>query len=565
MKMNVRRHVNFQEGICMSFFDIKKMRKKEQKMKKRLTKLISLLALVTLTITGCGSGDSGTAKEETEDGIKAYVGTSIFEGSLDPVKGAMSFGYPFINNALIRVDSESKYIGDLAKDWKISEDALTYTFYLNDGIKFSDGSDFDAEDVVFTYETVRDNQANNENVDLTRLDTVKAIDDMTVEFHLKEAYSPFLDTTALLQIVPSDAYDKEKFDTQPIGTGAYKVSQYDADQQIILEANENYWKEKPEIEKVTLVNMDSDAAFAAAQSGELDIVMVGANYADEKIDGMTVQKFETMDVRNISLPVRPESTVENSKGESVIVGNNVTSDIAVRKALSIGIDRQKIIDNAFNGIGVPAVNFTDNLLWANTNYYEDNQADEAKKILDEAGWVPGEDGIRVKDGQKCTFDVYASAGDEERYNLAVALAENAKDLGIDIQAKTATWDEIETLQNTAGVVWGWGQYSPTVLESLFKSDKFLSGAFDNVVGYNNPSVDEKINQAFSASNQEEAPTIWKDVQEEANAEYPYLYLVNIQHCYFISDDLDVSVDTQIPHPHGHGSPIICNMSDWKMK
>ena len=79
-------------------------------------------------------------------------------------------------------------------------------YFPFEDIKFSDGSDFDAEDVVFTYETVQKNQADNEYVDLTRLASVKEIDKNTVEFKLKEAYSPFLDTTALLQIVPSDAY-----------------------------------------------------------------------------------------------------------------------------------------------------------------------------------------------------------------------------------------------------------------------------------------------------------------------------------------------------------------------
>ena len=73
-----------------------------------------------------------------------------------------------------------------------------------------------------------------------------------------------------------------------------------------------------------------------------------------------------------------------------------------------------------------------------------------------------------------------------------ALAENAKNLGIDIQVKTATWDEVTTLQNTAGIVWGWGQYSPTVLYSLFKSDLFLTGGYDNVVGYKNDVVDQKL-------------------------------------------------------------------------
>lgn len=510
-------------------------------------------------------GAAATHAEEADNGVTAFVGNTIFDGSLDPIKGAMSYGYPFINNALLKVNPDSAYVGDLAEDWTISEDALTYTFRLQDGVKFSDGSDFTAEDVVFTYETVMENPAINENVDLTRLESVTAVDDSTVEFRLKEAYSPFFDTVAMLQIVPSDAYDSELFDTMPVGTGAYKVVQYDTNQQIILEANENYFGGEPDVKKVTILYMDSDAAFAAAQSGQLDIVMVGTRYADEELEGMTLTRFETMDVRNINLPVLPEQTRENAAGEEVTVGNNVTCDKAVREALSIGIDRQSIINNAFNGIGKPAVNFTDNLIWASTESYEDGRREEAEKLLEDAGWADSDgDGIREKDGQDCIFDVYAPGGDEDRYQLAVALAEDAAELGIKIEAKTATWDEIVNLQNCAGIVWGWGQYSPTVLNSLFNSELFLDGGYDNASGFENEEVDAKIAEAVSANTQEAAIRAWKEVQKLADAEYPNLYLVNIEHCYFISDALDISMDTQVPHPHGHGSPIICNMADWKL-
>lgn len=535
-------------------------------MKKKIVSILCVAAMLTAAIAGCGeSKTTENNADKGENGIKAYIGTAVFESSLDPVKGAMPYGYPFTNNALLKVGSDSEYVGDLAKNWELSEDALTYTFYLNEGIKFSDGSDFDAEDVVFTYEMVHENQANNENVDLTRLDSVKALDKGTVEFKLKEADSTFLDTTAMQQIVPSDAYDSEVFDTQPIGTGAYQVVQYDINQQIILEANKEYFGKEPEIKRVTFLNMDADSAFAAAKSGELDVVMVGTNYANESIEGMTLEKFETMDVRNVSLPVRKVSEETDASGKKVTVGNNVTADPAVRKALAIGINRQEIIDNVFNGIGVPAVNFTDNLVWASTETYEDNQVKEAEKLLEEAGWKMGDDGIREKDGQKCSFDLYASAGDTDRYNLSVGLAENAKQLGIKIHAKTATWDEIVTLQNTSAVMWGWGQYSPTVLSSMFESDRFLNGGYDNVVGYCNAEVDKKIAEAISANNQETAIAAWKDVQKIADADDPNLFLVNIQHCYFINDKLDVSVETQIPHPHGHGSPIICNLADWTLK
>ena len=333
---------------------------------------------------------------------------------------------------------------------------------------------------------------------------------------------------------------------------------------MILKVNDYYFGERPAIEDVTLVYMEGDAAFAAAQSGQLDIVMVSAGYATESIPGMTLQRFETMDIRNISLPMQPQQTVKDKEGNEVTIGNNVTCDKAVREALSIGLNRERIIENAFNGIGVPANHFTDNLVWAISSSCEDGCDEEACKILEEAGWIDeDQDGIREKNGQECSFDVYAAGNDEDRYRLAVAMAENASDLGINVEVKTTTWDEVPTLQLTSGIVWGWGQYSPTVLCSFFESDRFLSGGYDNCVGFSNSEVDAKIEEALSANNQEDAILAWQEVQTIANKEYPYLYLVNIEHCYFVNEDLDLSMNTQIPHPHGHGSPIVCNIADWK--
>lgn len=542
-------------------------------MKKKIIALMVLLIMVFMTacsgtsVKGTETQPASTAASASKDkGIVIYIGTTIFSNSLNPVKGGMSYGYPFINDALLQVNSSSEYVGDLATDWTVSDNALVYTYKLKKGVKFSDGSNFTAEDVVFTYNTVKANQAENENVDLTKLSSVKALDDYTVEFTLSEPYSPFLDVTACLGIVPSDSYDSTKFDQYPIGTGAWKVTEYDANQQIIVEPNANYYGSAPEIKKVTIVYMDNEAAFSSAKSGQLDVVMVGPNYAAEKVDNMNADKLKTMDIRMIGLPVLKEQTVKNSKGENVTVGNNVTSDINVRKALAIGIDRQTIINNAYQGVGQPAYSFTSNLKWADTDTYKDNQKDEACAILENAGWKDSDgDGIREKNGVKCEFDVYCATEDPDRFLLATAVAEDAAKLGIKINVKNATWDEILTLQNTACVVWGWGQFSPTVLTSLFDSKMFLSGGYDNVVGYSNPKVDAEIDKAVASTNQKDAITAWKEVQATGNQDYPYLYIVNIEHCYFIKNSLDVSLDTQIAHPHGHGSPIICNMKDWKLK
>ena len=531
---------------------------------------VALAGCMALSLMACGKTEEKPAEVQQAPaearGVTAFVGTSIFEESLDPIKGGMSHGYPFINNALLRVGPDSHYVGDLATSWTVSGDGLTYTFMLREDVKFSDGSDFTAEDVVFTYNQVKENPAANEYVDLSRLESVEATDDHHVVFHLKEAYSPFFDTTACLGIVPSDGYDPETFDTMPIGTGAWKMSQYDVNQQMILVPNESCYYGAPKLPQVTLTYMDGDAAFAAAKSGQLDVVMVGTSYTGEEIPGMTLIPFETMDVRNISLAVTEPRTVTNDSGEEIQVGSAVMSDPAVREALNIGICRQTIIDNALNGIGKPAVHFTSNLQWATTESFEDGQVEKAQKLLEDAGWVDEDgDGIREKDGVRCSYDVYAGGGDMDRYQLAAALAEEAKILGIEINAKNASWDDILKLEYSNGVVWGWGQYSPTVLQSLFEEDMFMAGAFDNVVNYSNPQVEELIAKALAANTQEEAIEYWKQVQDVANADYPYLYLVNIEHCYFVNDDLDLSLDTQVPHPHGHGSPVICNMNDWNWK
>lgn len=531
-------------------------------MKKKLAALL-LAAAMTASLASCGAAGAGNTADDANESINVYIGGTIFDESMDPVKGFMSYGYPFVNEALIQVDPDSRYIPDLATGWSVSPDALTYTFQLREGVKFSDGSDFTAEDVVFTYEQVKKNQANNENVDLTRLASARAEGDYTVVFTLEEPYSPFLDTTAMLQIVPSDAYNSEAFDNAPIGTGAYKVVQYDANQQIIVQINENYWGNRPDIEQVNIISMDQDTAFSNAVSGQMDVVMVSSTYINQKIDGMNLQKLETMDVRNVSLPTLEEQVLQDSQGNSYKVGNKVTSDIAVRKALAIGIDRQTIINNAFNGEGVPAVNFTDNLPWASTDDYEDKRVDEAIEVLEKAGWKDTDgDGIREKGDLKCSFDLIAPGNDEDRYKLATALSENAKALGIEIKVRNESWDVAVEEENMTPIVWGWGQFSPTVIYSTYDSEMFLEAQYANVTGFTDATCDAAIEKAFAATNQEDANAAWKEAQAIGDAKFPYLYLVNIQHSYFIRDKLDISVKTQIPHPHGHGSPIICNLKDW---
>lgn len=532
---------------------------KQKLLSKKCVAALLLGVLCLGILAGCGDKE---AKQGNRDSISVYIGGTIFDGSLDPIKGAMSYGYPFINNALTKISPESKYVGDLATDWSISEDALTYTFQLREGVTFHDGSDFTAEDVVFTYETVRKNQGDNTAVDLSRLESVTAEGDYAVTFRLSEPYSSFLNQTACLGIVPKASYDSAAFDTKPIGTGPWKVAQYDMDQKIIVTANRDYYDGAPAISQVTVLNMEADTAIANAKSGQLDVVMVEPNYAGETVDGMHIENLETMDVRQISLPVIGERSYRTEDGKNMTVGNNITCDILVRKALAIGIDRQAIIDNALNGIGKPAEGFTENLEWGNPASFQDNQKQEAMKLLEQGGWTKGKEGIYEKDGKKCRFTLCAPTDDTGRYQLAVAFSEEAKQMGIQVDVEQRTWDELYQTAASVGIVWGWGQYDPIILKNLFYSKDFKGTGTNNTVGYFDKPTDALIETAMSAGSHEDAVAAWKRVQEITADAYAYLYIVNIEHSYFVNDSLDISLDTQIPHPHGHGTPAINNMKDW---
>lgn len=516
-----------------------------------------IAALFTVLMAGCGND------EKTDGGISIYVGSAVFDDSMDPVKGAMPDGYSFTNNALITVDPDSRYTGDLATDWTVSEDALTYTFRLREGVTFHDGSEFTAEDVVFTYNTVKENQGVNENVDLTRMKSVEADGDYSVVFTLDEPYSSFLDQTASLGIVPSNGYDEEAFNTQPVGTGPWKVVQYDPQQRIVVEANESYYGGAPSIPRVTILNMEPDVAMASARTGELDLVMADTNYVNEEIEGMHLEELDTMDVRQISLPVSPAGEYETDEG-TVKAGNNVTADPAVREALDIGIDRQKIIDDALNGVGTPAEGFTSNLQWGNPSGFEDGRKAEARALLEAAGWSEGSGGIYEKGELKCSFDLIAPSGDTGRYQLAEAFAQEAAEMGIQVNVEQMTWDEINTEADSSAVVWGWGQYDPVILKNLFYTDEFSGNGTANTVMYSDPEADRLIEQAMDANGREEAVEAWKQVQSVTADDHAYIYIVNIEHSYFVKDNLDISVDTQIPHAHGHGVPVINNMKDWRI-
>ena len=397
-----------------------------------------LLAAMMMLTVGCGGTDQAKNERAEKDEVVISVGKYMVGEGFDPVSGWGLWGPDPFHSALMGHDEKNQLIKDLATNVERSEDGLKYTFTIRDDAKFSDGQPLTAEDVVFTYETAKKAAS---AVDLTAMESVRALSSTQVEFKLSRPWSVFLETAASLGIVPKHAY-KEGYATAPVGSGPWKVVSFQKEQQLVMEPNEYYYGEKPKLKKVTALNLGDDAVLAAAQSGQVDLVFAPPEFAAASVPNMKLVVMDSIDSFCVNMPQEPEHD-ENG----MLVGNNVTSDPAIRQALNIGIDRKAIIENALGGFGKPTMNWAQALSWANNDLQEsDNRVDEAVKILEAAGWVDTDgDGIRDKDGKPLSVDfiIYNSRAELPIY--AEAVQADGKKIGFDIKVKTVDYNLLDKI------------------------------------------------------------------------------------------------------------------------
>ena len=166
-----------------------------------------------------------------------------------------------------------------------------------------------------------------------------------------------------------------------------------------------------------------------AKAGKLDVAMTVPSMADVKIDGMKLYNAKTVDNRGITLPVVPDEGKTTKEGYPI--GNSVTCDVAVRRALSYGIDRKQLVSDVLNGYGVPAYSECDDMPWSNDASKVEYDIEKSKKLLEAAGWIDTNgDGIREKGDLSAEFTIIYSSGDSIRQGLALSAAKQAKELGI---------------------------------------------------------------------------------------------------------------------------------------
>lgn len=503
-------------------------------------------------------GESGQAKDSV---IVTMPSTSEPEAGFDPVYGWGAGEHvhePLIQSTLTTTTADLKIGKDLATDYSVSEDGLTWTVTIRNDVKFTDGEPLTASDVAFTYNLCVQNSSVN---DFTMLKEAVALDDTTVEFHMNTPFSIWPYTMAIVGIVPEHAYD-ENYGQNPIGSGRYLMKQWDKGQQVIFEANPDYYGEEIKIKKLTVLFMDEDAALAAAMAGQADVAHTAASYADQVIDGYQLLRVASVDNRGINLP-----TVSPQERDDKPIGNAVTSDAAVRRAINIGIDREEMIDNVLNGYGTPAYSVCDKMPWYNPSAQVAYDPDAAKQLLEEAGWTQGSDGIREKDGVRAAFSVMYTPGDSVRQALAEDLANQLRELGIEVTTEGAGWDVAYDKAQAQPLVWGWGAHTPMELYNIYHTLPATGSA--EYSPYSNKAVDNYMDGALKAGDLESTYELWQKAQWDGKTgvtqegDIPWVWLCNVDHLYYVRNGLQVA--GQKIHPHGHGWSIVNNVDQWEWK
>ncbi len=442
-------------------------------------------------------------------------GTIRFPVGSDPVPNPITvpgglasiFSNKLLFNSLIRYNSRTlNPEGDLAERWDFSSDGKELTFKLRSGVKWHDGQPFTAEDVKFTFDTMLDTKITARfRSNIRGVQEVQVVDPLTVKLRLANplpslpiqlGYNVHMAPKHLLQ--GQDVNAPAEFLKKPIGTGAFKLAEYTPGSTMTVERNEAYHFGAPLLDRITLrVVPDINSQLAQLRSGELDFMLMEPDQA------ASIQGVNNVVIQNAGQVNYYYIAYNNSRP--------IFSDKRVRQALTSAINREDIVKNILGGAGRVAYGPINPLLaWA---YTDDVQkwpfsVEAAKKLLEDAGWRAGADGIRAKDGLRLSFELIVDKGNTSRESTAAIAQQSWKAIGV--EAKINTMEFNASLARFNG-----GDYDSIVEWYITPPDADVSawygtGGTSNLWKYSNPQVDELLNKARSELDQAKAGALYKD-------------------------------------------------------
>lgn len=524
-------------------------------LKKKL--FTTMMLIFVLILAACSDGEvkpkgeegGKTSGDSTEQsGETLYLGTTAAPTLFNPYYStdtSSSTIEDFIYSGLVTVDHDFNPEGDLAESWDFTEDGLKWTFNLRENVKWHDGEDFTADDVVFSYSIpLHEDYVGPRGLPFEIVEEVNKIDDYTVEIILSEPYAPFITITAqygilpehILGDVPIADLGKQRFNTkEPIGTGAFKFKEWREGEYIELTANEDYYFGSPKIGSIIYkIVPDMNTLMAQLQVGDINLTGISPQYME------TAKTIEEKGI--IDLSSGPSNSWE-------FIGYNLRNDLfkdkLVRQALTHAIDKEAIVQAILDGSGTVTHGPGSPANWSfNPDVPKfEYDPEEAKRKLKEAGWEPGADGVLEKDGQKFEFVLKTTSANEIRQQIAEVAQQQFNEIGIKTSIELLEWSAYveETSPpkwNFDAIVAGWSIGSDPDPTWFWHTSEIENGL--NYSAYSNPEVDELLSQNTRVSDLEERKEIIGKADAIVAEDQPSTFL------YTGEGHLAVSVDLQGP-------------------
>ncbi|MFD1147448.1 ABC transporter substrate-binding protein [Saccharothrix hoggarensis] len=491
-----------------------------------------LVVVALLAAAGC-TGTTTPSAEGTADGSALVLADPVEPTTLNPLLGYGRDGVSKLYDGLVEHRADGSVRPRLAADApEPAADGLSWTVELRDDVRFTDGTAFGPEDVVATYRALLDPASGAAERDAyAELTGVEQLDARTVRFALAKPWAAF-PHVLVLGILPSESFGVPLRDVKPVGTGPYKLVEWHKGDRMVLEANTAYFGGEPKIRKVTVVFVPDDNTRAQRmQAGEFDGAVLPPRLAASfgSANGLRVITHRSADLRAVTLPTGP-----------------VTGDPAIRAALNHAVNRKGMVDSLLGGKGTPASTPVPDTLpeFVDTGAGFDYEKPRAEQLLDQAGWVRGTDGVRVRDGVAARFTLMYPIGDVVRADLATAFAADAKAVGVDVQLAGLSWEAVTPRLGVDALLHGGGTpFDP----DLMTYRPLHTG---NPWGYSNPQVDAALDTARSLLDPAQRAAAYKQFQRAYAAAPGMVVLATVQHTYVVRENWNGYEEVVDPHSHG---------------
>jgi peptide/nickel transport system substrate-binding protein len=455
----------------------------------------------------------------TEGGTLVWLGHQEVAG-LGPndigadVQAAVIFN---ILNPLVHVDAMAETVPVLARSYEVGDDNLSYTFHLHEGVRFHDGSELTAEDVKYTFETYAQ-PGNTVASRFNGMREVEVVDRYTARVHMDFVNASFLRSAAEVPIVPMAYHQSvgvDGFRTAPVGTGAFRVSEWRPAEYTELVAFPDHFRGAPKVDRIRLeVVPEASVRYIALLTGDADA---------------SVWPIAVEDALELEGDPNFQVIRTNWNSPRFIALNNQRpqlSDRRVRQAMMFALDRQRILDDLESGLGVVATSH----LAPHNPFYNPNvleypyDPERARAVLDEAGWTVGGDGVRAKDGVRLAFTCHTISGDSVRRPMAELSQLFLRAVGIEMQLAEAPVASIlqglrEGSLDAALFNWTMG----SIVDPSPTSVLYSTGG-DNFMRYQSEEMDRLIDEGLSVVDPALRRPIYDRTQELFAEDMPALVL-----------------------------------------